>query len=611
MIGRAQKRKINSSFPPECIRVSLTSGIKNVFLVERNFSFPSFTDFKDPEFWRDTIKAGNIIPLFDNLEFEDQTEETKKPLNGQNFFYLTFDGKYRFMHHFNYAYDFANNLKIASQGDYDYIFSDRRGNLIAYSPDGIQAKGFETDLVLFEKMVLGSSRIANWTKLFIELSDPDQLNKHAVIYGTPWSINRTLRIVPVDVVEIVEGSIKFRVIDSIFGSPVLGLSASDVVITDDIGSITFTEFIRLPDGYYHLNGLSSVPTFGEIEIDSSIYYGSGVYTFGGAPALIQNLIFNSVTDIEFDVVSGLDASKITGLTIPDFTITDDINGGITIGTLNESAPGHYRLNALSANLTTGDIDLDDGNYVGTTSYDANIAVEVYDFTSTGTSVIFCKVRESISLNPVSGLVKANFEVDDNISGILIINNVVEGSPGEYSIYLAAARSDGDINISTVIYSGTGAYDFSGPTVANAGYTIGGATDWIDSDSDGKADGVNAAGTTGKTFSIVTNPGFTGNAQRVDFAPSATSFAILILASYFKIGQQYKMTCKFRSDQNFSMSVFSSTISESVPGIGDSVSHTIETGNFTPGITDSAIQLSFGITSIPGFIELDEIFLIET
>jgi hypothetical protein len=602
----------STGFNPECRRVSKISGIKNIFLVKRSFSFSSFTDFEDVDVWITAIKAGNIYPMLGNKQADSASDPLKAQKNKQDFTYKTSAGKYRFVHHYNVEYDYGNILKGFSETGYDYMFQDLNGNIFGYTSDGTTVQGFETDSILFEKMDMGPGNQPNWTKIHIELTDADQLDRNAKIINPDWSVLRNLNLVPVDITNITEGSLTFRVTDSVSGNAVNSLRAADVTISDNSGTITFTTFVSKGNGYYFLDGLGSALTYGTVDVDSSIYYGSQFYTFGNAPVTISNIVFNALDDIEFDVTLNYDSSAVTGRTIPEFTITDDTHGVISIGALSESPDGHYRLSSLGNNLTTGTLAIA-GDYVGSTLYDYDVDVEIYDFDTTATTIILCSVRESVSLNAVTGLTKSDFTVTDSINGVLTVNSAVEGAAGDYTLYLAGARTSGTVAVSTVNYTGSDPYDFDGPTVANGGYTAGGATDWVDTDADGKADGVLDLGATGKTFTITSNPGFTGNVQRCDFTSSVTSFAIAIDADYYESGTTYQATVKFRADEDFRLRAIGTSFDEYIDGVGDESSHIITTASFTPDATDTTIQLQFSLNpkSLGSYyLEIDEVFLIE-
>ncbi len=613
MIINPKELVANGGFPPECVSGSDINGIRHAFLVERGFSFSSFADFEDVDVWIQAIKDGNIIALLFNRAFQNESEETKKLLSGQDFFYETSKGKYRFMHFFNYAYDHANNLKDYSQGNFDYIYADRNGNIIAYTPEGTTVQGFETDFIEFEKMVIGDNANANWTKLFVELGDTDQLDNYAAIIKPSWKITRNLNLVPVEVTNITEGSLKFRVTDSVYGTAINGLRDGDVIINDNSGTISYTSFKKLGNGYYLLDGLSGALTYGDVEVDTNVYYGSGNYVITSAPVNIVNLVFNALDDIEFDVQLASDSSAVTGLTIPDFEIDDNTHLIVSIGSLTESPEGHYRLSSLSNDLTTGDININSGTYIGTTTYDAAIDVEIYDFDSDfgGTAQIICKVRESISLNAVSGLVKTDFIVTDSVTGVLTVNNAVEGDPGEYTLSLSGNRTSGTVEVDATIYSGSDPYDLTGANFKNAGYTTGGATDWIDTDvDDGKADGV-FSNDVGKEYRIYTPGGdFTGAVQQVTIDDTATSFGVSIFCDYLLPNTTYKAIVKFKSDANIKFTVYYASGSEFVIGTGDEFVYEIETPEFTTGSFDS-IQASIGFAaSFTGerYFEIDELRL---
>ena len=156
MIRNFENTEVNSAFPVECVKPTDMYVIKTIFFVKRTYSFASVSDFQDLAIWIQAIKDGNIIPLFDCLDFVDVSDADPLEPNNQDYLYLKYKGKYKFVHKFNYNYDYAKNIRELSQSDFDYIFADRGGNIVAYTPDGVEVRGFETDSITVEKLNIGT-----------------------------------------------------------------------------------------------------------------------------------------------------------------------------------------------------------------------------------------------------------------------------------------------------------------------------------------------------------------------------------------------------------------------------------------------------------------------
>lgn len=129
----------------------------------------------------------------------------------------------------------------------------------------------------------------------------------------------------------------------------------------------------------------------------------------------------------------------------------------------------------------------------------------------------------------------------------------------------------------------------------------GMTDWVDSNSDGLADGW-GGGYGLETYSIVTGNGFTGNAQRVVASTSSNNNCIrLVSTPAFILGRTYKVSFKYRSSGNLVLYIGSGEVYDSLA---------INTGNalyyekiVTPKVS-SAIPSFF--IPVNKWFEIDEV-----
>lgn len=374
MIRNFENTEINSAFPPECIKVAKLYGIGTIFFIKRTFSFVSISEFHDLSTWIQAIKDGNIIPLFHCKDFVDESDPDPLEPNGQNYLYLPHQGKYKFVHQFNYNYDFAANVKGLSQGDFDYIFADRNGNIVGYTPDGTEVRGFETDSITVAKLNIGTGQTANFVKITVELSESSQLDLNAEIYKTEWSINQNLRLVPVSFFDMELTSMKFTIKDSVYGKPINHLMKSNFIIDDGGGVITFDTFKKLGDGSYYLNDFSSPPGSGQVVIDSKIYYGSGAY--GAAAVTTVNIFAYGLSGL-----AGYFWFKLTDPSSNPITGKVQANFSWDSGNINyflEKGDGVYVIGLSKGSPpTTGTLYFDDGNYSGNAPYDFTL-IRLYD-----------------------------------------------------------------------------------------------------------------------------------------------------------------------------------------------------------------------------------------
>jgi hypothetical protein len=135
--------------------------------------------------------------------------------------------------------------------------------------------------------------------------------------------------------------------------------------------------------------------------------------------------------------------------------------------------------------------------------------------------------------------------------------------------------------------------------------VSGMTDWVDSNSDGKADNW-TNGYANTTYSIVTGNGFTGNAQRMVAVNGGTGDAIKFATSnILKINRKYRLTLRHRNNAQFIIKRGTTeTLGTFAANSGDAISEYIE---FTPtGTGDLYIYL----VSAADWLEIDEVSLKE-
>ena len=612
MLGRYEQIPEFGLFPPECNWGSNLVGIKHIFLVKRDFSFSSFADFEDVDTWRDAIKDEDIYPIFRNKQTDNNSEPTKTEISDQGLTYKKNSGKYIFTLYFNYEYEFANKIKTFSETEYDFIFIDLNGNLVGYTPDGVTVKGFDTDLIMTYPMEIGVGGTPNWTKLLIELSYSEQLDQNAKIIKPTWNYLRNLLLVPVIVTEFVEGSLRFKVTDSVYGMVINSLIASDMTIEDDTGAITFTTFQNLGSGYYLLDGFSGALTFGNIVIDGRIYYGSGSYIVTEAIVELSNIVYNDSTSLDFDVLNTADSSLVGGLLVGDFVMTDDTNGVLTINSFTEVSTGRYSFDSLSAAMTTGDIDISSADYTGTGAYDLDIEVEIDNLAITSPITLNLDVTEVISANPLTTLGNSDWVITDDITGTITVTNT-NYSGGLYILTLDKAITTGNVAVASVTHSGNANYSFIQANWLNSGAA--GATDWLNP-TDGVAEyWSQQAPLTYKDASIIVTGGFSGYAQRIESLVSDSGGAILQAnAIFFKPGVEYQLYFTYRSDREVVVDLTSDTLTENftpAANTGNAISYT--STSFTPAISDTFILVQFSLTRLiteSGYLEIDNIELIE-
>lgn len=590
----------------------------SAYFVNKEFEFTDTDDFKDIDTWAQAIKDRYIFPLHAIKQVTNESEETNYQTSKLKYKYKAYENKYAFAIDFITSIDYNTLLASFSGQDYSIIFVDANNYVYAYTPDGTKIKALTTNLIDFNKMLLSNQNGAFRT-LRVELDDYTQLTEDGVIEKFDWKIN-SLEIIFVTISDVESSSsdnISFSVKDENFDCPIQGLSISDIELDDVSGTQTIGNLIEGDPGEYQLSSISPGITNGQIIIDTDSYYGTYTYTYTNANVSLENIIYISQTEVEFDVKLDIDSSLVTGLLIGDFTVTDDINGVLSIGAFSEVSTGRYNLSSLSGNMTTGDIDISNATYTGSDPYDVLIFVVCSNFADVDVSnSIKTSVTTFYGGVAVAGLGISDFSVIDGSNGSLTINSLNESPSGTYELTFNKARTGGTVTVSTSLYSGNGNYDYT----IDGLFRNGGAsdtTDWINP-TDGLAEyWEQGTPLTYKDASIETGNGFTGNSQRVESLEDDPSGSILqTYAFYFKTNTEYKLKFDYRSDSFGGVEWEITTESINVNGlasynIGNATSYT--SSSFTTGASDQTLFIEFDLdktTSIDAYLEIDNVRLEE-
>lgn len=368
MIGNFENNIPVSGFPVNCVLASVLSSIQALIFLERGFEFADADELHDIEVWKDAVREGKIVPLLWNKNYEDQSEQTINNVSNQGFTYEIYKGKYRFMNSFNYPLAYHQQVLSLSGMNMDFMFVDKNGNIVAYCPEGNEISGFTTSLIQFEKMNVGTGTAPTYNKVLVEMQDPKEFDYYGTIYQNTWNIKK-LNLLPVTVDNIGEGSILFRVRDSIYGMPALGLTADDITIDDNAGEITFTGLTFDENGNYKATGESASLTYGEIVIAGDTFYGSGSYgsvVTGSIDIFGFKLLDQYTPNRGFFYVRVTDGggTPIEGLGLSDFSL----DSGTVLSVYNYGS-GKYQVNIEKASITSGTMYVDNGDKQAESAYD--------------------------------------------------------------------------------------------------------------------------------------------------------------------------------------------------------------------------------------------------
>lgn len=184
-----------------CQKMTKTTAIKAAFLTVPGFAFPTAADFADDDYWKTEIAAGNIIPIQDvkeqeNQDFEDPIIETT---SGEKI--DTFEGQRGSRYKCLFPLDQHKYARLLSGGNFGLIKGDRNNNLRAsYLDDGVQIGGFSLSFFKVWKQLDPDAENPPYTYIDFQEEDPDEWDKSGVYLAPTWRIGRLDGVLQVDLV---------------------------------------------------------------------------------------------------------------------------------------------------------------------------------------------------------------------------------------------------------------------------------------------------------------------------------------------------------------------------------------------------------------------------
>ena len=158
-------------------------------------------------------------------------------------------------------------------------------------------------------------------------------------------------------------------------------------------------------------------------------------------------------------------------------------------------------------------------------------------------------KSAVTLNWVNTMVVAQTEIYNSINGAdstLLYTSTPGSTSYVHSIAMSSYLTNeykirAKVSGYTSSFTTTKTINLSANKLSNTGAP--GTTDWVDSNSDGVADGFSVSGSAPLLYSIVTGNSFNGNAQRFQ---SSTAYAWLNTSFQMTNGKTYYHSIKSRS-----------------------------------------------------------------
>jgi hypothetical protein len=527
MIGEFENIAVSTGYPET--NIERFTGIKSMFLTDPLFSFDTVEDFEDKAQWIYDIKAQNIFQVLGLLETEQQSEPTEYIKSDLGYQFEGNKGKYIFNFKALYKKEYHNQLSKWSGKHCMVFFADANNNVFA-NKIGARIYGLDVDLINIEKKQFGSIEPA-YTIIKVELSDSDEFD-HVV--KMDFAINKInpVQVIITDLV-IAGNEAEFTIKDSIYGYPIQNLYGGIVISGVDSG-LTITDILNIGCGKFKIIPSENFVD-GNISINSDLYYTNTSYEYYvGSRLFISNLEYWTKKVVRFKVRND-SGTLISGIILDELIVNDLIIGLVDITSITEISNGYYEIISPD-DLSSGVFDINHNDIVGTHNYQVIIELEILNLRSETTDSFEFEVVTLLASDPIEDLISNDFYIYDHYSGITTITNFSKDG-NTYSITINRSRTEGNISVNTFSYHVNKIYNYIGASFKNAGAT--GATDLIDSNSDGLADGFTLVLPTRSTASITNRP-VAGRMQKLIHDSGAINVGIYIDCDYFKVNKSYKL-----------------------------------------------------------------------
>jgi len=259
---------------------------ESLFMTPSDFIWTP-AQFEDADWWYDNLGI-NFFPLHGITQFvpEDTPSEIIESI--QDFKYKTNNGKYAQRIKYDWSLDYHKLINEMSGSKVNLVYASGR-HLRAKLLDSGNISGFPIATFELEKILFHTDDSAGDSELFLEWLDSNDLNVSGYEVEVDWQPKKMDRLVLNLNLTFAATSITMYV--RYLNENVLGISASDITITDQKnGNITFGVFVP-GNGIYQLGGFSNTLTHACIYIQSTLYIGAKKFTYKFVVEVINNMIF--------------------------------------------------------------------------------------------------------------------------------------------------------------------------------------------------------------------------------------------------------------------------------------------------------------------------------
>lgn len=163
-----------------------------MFLTKPDFSFVSLSSFLAEADWNTAIAAGNIIPVQNIREIENQDVDDAVIESGTGDKVFQYEGTRGEMIKFIMSLDLHKIIRTYTLKSWKVIWLDKGGNLIATTPDGTAVQGLSFSYFRVKKQETPSPDGAAYTPVEYQMASIKEWDANG-IYGAPTWIASAIK----------------------------------------------------------------------------------------------------------------------------------------------------------------------------------------------------------------------------------------------------------------------------------------------------------------------------------------------------------------------------------------------------------------------------------
>lgn len=254
---------------------NLLGHMTSLFITPADFEMPE-SDLQDLDTMFDYILDSKIFPIHRIFNYELQHKESVYTESAQNFSYRSYKGKDRFKIKYDIRLDYHQLLKQFEGQNLRLIIGMNNDSFLC-TKNGSNVRGFLLSDFTVEDLEVFSTNLA---PLRIELGEKSERNHDTYVTAGYQLEDIDRRIATIDV-KVTSESILVNpdvIMEVTFqGDPVLNLTASDIVFTDEVNGELPPDVVDYMDGVYKLGAFGAELTRGCVTINAYGYIGRQKY----------------------------------------------------------------------------------------------------------------------------------------------------------------------------------------------------------------------------------------------------------------------------------------------------------------------------------------------